>query len=107
LDHRQIRVVQVEQHRFDVRQSPMLALRREGVEKPLRAIDRHNATGRPDNLRQVKRRVPRAAANIQHGLAHGEPRSPPGIQRSRAPHTMLQTQPRQLLIMRPQHIVAF
>src|SRR5205823_9156471 len=75
--------------------------------KLTRTLERDDLTRRPDNLRKIDSGITRPGADIEHAAAYGDTGFLPAMQDRGAPDPMLQTKPRQLLIVRAENIIAF
>ena len=60
----------------------------------------------PDDFRKVNSRVPGTRTHVEDALADCDPGSLPAIQNYRAPHTVLQSESRRLIIVRTQNVIA-
>lgn len=77
------------------------------MDEILRTFKRHDFAARPDDFRKIDRRIAGTCADIEDAFTHGDPGPLPAIQNYRTPDTVLQSEPRQFLIMRTQNVIAF
>ncbi len=69
-------------------------------------LDRDHFAGRSDNFRKIDSRITRPGSDIEHAAALGDAGLLPAFQNHRAPDAMLQSESRQLLIVRPEDVIA-
>src|SRR5438105_3206601 len=77
-----------------------------GIEVALGLIDGDDATARPNDVRQIKRRIPGAASDVEKRLTDGKTAASPGIESARSPHAMLKSETSELLIVRTEDVRA-
>src|SRR6185369_6776269 len=72
-----------------------------------RSVDRHHPPARPRDLGKILRREPRPASEVEQSLADGEAGAAPGVECTRTPHPVLQTEAHHLVVMSAEDVVAF
>jgi len=76
-------------------------------QKPRRPLDSEHFSFDADDLGQVHRRISRPRADVDDARTGGNSGAPPAIGGDRTPDTMLQTEPGDFFIVRPEHVVGF
>ena len=64
----------------------------------------HSASGAHD-LREIRRRIARTGADIEHAPAMGDADAVPAIRHRVAPDAMLQAEPCDFVVVRPEHVI--
>jgi hypothetical protein len=77
-----------------------------GLQKPNRPLDGHDRPGWPDDLAQVSGGVPRPGTDIEDARADRDPGPVPAVEGGRPPDPVFETQPRELLVVGAENVVA-
>src|SRR4051794_8484771 len=92
---------------FDVREAATLTPLARRREETRGAFHPEDGTRRADDFRQIGRRVTRPRTDIDHPPAVRDADALPAFRDRRTPHAMLQTEPRDFIIMGAEDVVGF
>src|SRR4051812_42791401 len=92
---------------FDVGETATLTALARGGEETRRTFHAEDGTRRSDDFRQIRRGVTRAGTDIDHPPAMRDANPLPAFRDRRTPNAMLQTEPRDFIVMGAEDVVGF